>query len=276
MSELAKGKRKYGMVRPVRRWVNRVVQRNSLVGDEPVYDPANFRWTRELEADWKGIRDEALAVWEHKTAIPGFSDIVPGTSKITYDESWRTFFLWNYGHRVDGNCDRAPVTARAVERIPGMTLAMFSFHDPHLHVPRHRGVSKYYLTCHLGLKIPKEREKCRIMVDDRTLYWDEGKTIVFDDMHPHEVWNDTDEYRAVLLIQFARPSTWRGRLVGEAFRAALSASPIGHDVRHRLEKWEDRYARSEGRDDWAGPRDHAAARSPLNGRRDSQGKDSQE
>ncbi|MDJ0610796.1 MAG: aspartyl/asparaginyl beta-hydroxylase domain-containing protein [Kiloniellales bacterium] len=245
MAGADKKNRKYKLVRPVRRWVNRVIQRNSLVGDEPSYDPDIFPWTRELETHWEAIRDEAMAIWQHNTAIPSFADVVPGTSKIVYEDTWRTFFLYNYGHRVEENCRRAPATAKAVEQIPGMTLAMFSFLDPQLHIPRHRGVSKYYLTCHLGLKVPAEREKCRIEVRDRTLYWKEGKTIVFDDMHEHEVWNDTDEHRAVLLIQFARPTAWPGRLVGEGFRAALSLSPIGRDVRQRFKKWEDKYARSE-------------------------------
>ena len=81
------------------------------------------------------------------------------------------------------------------------------------------------------------------------MIWEEGRTLVFDDMHPHEVWNETDETRVVLLIQFARPTAWPGRLVGEAFRAALSASPIGKDVRRRFEKWEERYAMSEDKAD---------------------------
>jgi beta-hydroxylase len=33
---------------------------------------------------------------------------------------------------------------------------MFSMHEPGTHLPRHRGVTKGMVTCHLGLKIPAD------------------------------------------------------------------------------------------------------------------------
>jgi beta-hydroxylase len=37
-------------------------------------------------------------------------------------------------------------------------------------------------------------------VGDKMVYWEEGKCVIFDDTHKHEVWNDV-----VLLFDFCRP-----------------------------------------------------------------------
>lgn len=35
--------------------------------------------------------------------------------------------------------------------------------------------------------------------------WREEKSLIFDDSHPHEVWNNCDSYRVVLFVDFLRP-----------------------------------------------------------------------
>ena len=42
-------------------------------------------------------------------------------------------------------------------------------------------------------------------VGDKMIYWEEGKCVIFDDTHKHEVWNDTDGIRVVLLFDVFRP-----------------------------------------------------------------------
>jgi beta-hydroxylase len=237
--------------KPIRRWANRMIADRSLVGDPPVFDPATFPWTRSLEDGWERVRDEAAAVWNYWEDLPAMVDVVPLTHKITTDDAWKTFFLWCYGERIDQNCARAPHAARLVDAIPGINMALFSFHKPGLHIPRHVGVTKYFLTCHLGLQVPTDWQKCRIEVDDQTLHWREGKTVVFDDMAEHEVWNDTDEYRTILMIQFQRPVSMVGRLVGNALRAAIRLSPVGDEVRERLNTWDGRLTKAEEQKDRA-------------------------
>lgn len=231
--------------KPIRRWANEVIVNRSLVGDPPVFDPATFSWTRMLEENWEGVRDEAMGIWKHWEALPPMVEVVPLTYKITTDDTWKTFFFWCYGERINQNCERAPHTAKLVDQIPGISMALFSFHKPRLHIPRHVGVTKYFLTCHLGLKVPTDWKNCRIEVDDQTLNWHEGKTIVFDDMAEHEVWNDTDEYRAILMIQFRRPVSFLGRVVGTALQTAIRISPVGDEVRERLVDWDKRLTDSE-------------------------------
>ncbi|MGH9785165.1 MAG: aspartyl/asparaginyl beta-hydroxylase domain-containing protein, partial [Terriglobia bacterium] len=53
--------------------------------------------------------------------------------------------------------------------------------------------------------IPEPKTDCRIRVGSEVRTWEEGKSLIFDDSHPHEAWNDSNFYRVVLLVDFLRP-----------------------------------------------------------------------
>ena len=51
----------------------------------------------------------------------------------------------------------------------------------------------------------KPKTKCGFRVGDQIRQWEEGKAIVFDDSYEHEVWNETDEARVLLLVDIWHP-----------------------------------------------------------------------
>lgn len=222
-----------------------VIARSSRVGDTPVYDSRLFPWIAELERQWPAIREELRAVLDLQDAIPPLADISPDHRRIAPPGKWKSFFLHGYGYRVEENLRRCPATAAAVADIPGLNSAFFSILAPGAHIPRHRGVTKAILTAHLGLVVPRKRERCRMQVADRMLHWREGETSVFDDTFHHEVWNDTDELRAVLLIQFRRPVGLVGRIVGGLFLYGIKRSRFVQDARAELGQWESAMQRLE-------------------------------
>lgn len=230
----------------LRHRVSAVVARSSRVGDQPVYDAAMFQWLTELEAHAPAIRRELQAVLANRDAIPPLASISPDHRKIAPPDTWKSFFLHGYGYKVEENCARCPVTTALVEGIPGLNSAFFSILEPGVHIPRHRGVTKAILTAHLGLVVPKRREACRMQVEDEMLTWEEGKALVFDDTFHHEVWNNTDELRAILLIQFRRPVGLIGKLAGEAFLFGVRHSRFVQDARAEIGHWESAMRRSEG------------------------------
>ena len=61
--------------------------------------------------------------------------------------------------------------------------------------------------------------------------------MLFDDMYEHEVWNDTDERRVVLLLHIKRPERFPGSLVRDAFLAVARHSPYIQDPRRNIEAW---------------------------------------
>ena len=73
-----------------------------------------------------------------------------------------------------------------------------------MHIKAHRGSYKGVVRCHLGLIVPEPQKDVRMRVGDKMIYWEEGKCVIFDDTHKHEVWNDTNGIRVVLLFDVYR------------------------------------------------------------------------
>jgi aspartyl/asparaginyl beta-hydroxylase (cupin superfamily) len=222
----------------LRHRLSAIIARSSLVGDRPLFDAAAFPWTAGLERDWPEMRAELLAALADGRAIPPLADISPDHRRIAPPGKWKSLFLYGYGYPVEENIRRCPTTAAAVGSIPGLNSAFFSILEAGAHIPRHRGVTKAILTAHLGLVVPADRAGCRMQVADESVRWREGRTAVFDDTFYHEVWNDTQETRIILLVQFRRPVGWLGRIVGGLFLAAVRRSRFVQDARRNLGSWE--------------------------------------
>ena len=84
-----------------------------------------------------------------------------------------------------------------------------------------------------------------MLVGDRFVRWTEGETLVFDDTHTHEVWNDTDRTRIVLLIQFERPLRQPGRMIAWLFLWLVRHSAFVKEARDNFASWEATVKRLE-------------------------------
>ena len=169
------------------------------------FEPDSYPWVAPVEAEWQAIRKELDALLVRRDEIPNFQDLSEKQKVLTEGEQWKTFFLYGYGLEAEENCKRCPETVRILKRIPNMKSAMFSILAPKKHIPPHRGMWKGMLRYHLGLIIPGPEGSCRIRVGKEIRTWEEGKSLVFDDSHEHEVWNDSDSYRVVLFVDVLRP-----------------------------------------------------------------------
>jgi beta-hydroxylase len=228
--------------KPIVRRVDAFMAGQSTVGDAVVFDTRLFPWVAELEADWKRVREELDAVLRDRETLPPLAQIQPDQGKIAPDDRWRAFFFTGFGHPSERNRARCPETARLLGRIPGLTSAFFSVLAPGSRVPPHVGITKGLLRCHLGLKVPRQAERCTMTVGGERFHWQEGRAVVFDDTRRHEVRNDTDEERVVLLLDFERPMRPAGRLAWRGISALLRASPYVRDARRNQAAWEARTA----------------------------------
>lgn len=235
-----KGKRSivYRTGKKLRPLFNHCLAKSSLVANTPFFDKQTFPWTAKLEANFPAIRAEAEQLLKDRDSIPALRDISPDHRRIAKTQSWQSYFLWGYGYEIEENCRRCPNTARVLSAVPGLNSAFFSILAPGTHIPLHNGVTKRIITCHLSLITPTQRERCRIQVADQTASWEDGKCMVFDDTYPHEVWNDTNETRVVLLVQFKRPLNLPGRLLGDMFLGAVRRSPFVQEARRNLAAWD--------------------------------------
>lgn len=218
--------------------------RYSTIGDRGFFEPEQFPWNSEIEANWRVIRQEVDRLLNNLENIPNFQDVSPDQYDVTNDDRWKTYFLYAYGLKAEKNCDRCPETTRAIESIPGMKTAFFSILLPRKHIPEHRGPHKGFLRYLLALKVPREKEKCRIRVGDEIRHWEEGKGMMFDDTFPHEVWNDTDEIRVVLFLDIVRPLAFPMSWFNRFFIWLISISPYVQTGKKRLEAWDEKFTSS--------------------------------
>ena len=225
--------------------LNRISMAQSKIPTEPVIPADAFHWTDSLTEKWQLVAEEAASILRHRDAVPPLKDISPDHARIAGDGNWRSFFLIGYGYEVAENCARAPITAELVRRIPDLNSAFFSILEPGATIPRHRGVTRGLVTCHLGLIVPDTPEKCVMQVEDRSLYWEAGKWLIFDDSYYHEVHNATDQRRVILLVQVKRPMRVLGRLAIDLALWGIRRSPFVQDARRNLGMWEEAYRKAE-------------------------------
>ena len=184
-----------------------------LPADE-YFDRCHFPWLDDIEAATPAIRRELETILA--SADPGLSPYIdmpsgtPGNLWSALDKSpnWSALHLWRDGERIEQVCQRAPATAGLVEslplaRIPGRAPAVFfSILKAGQRIPPHTGVTNIRSIVHLGLIIPPG---CGFRVGGETRQWREGEAFAFDDTIEHEAWNDSDQDRAVLILDCWNP-----------------------------------------------------------------------
>jgi len=194
-------------------------------GGRTFFEAGEFPWVAGVEAEWLSVRKELEALMLRREDIPNFQDVSEDQKVLTEGEQWKTFWFYAYGEVAPENCARCPETVRVLKKIPGMRSAMFSILAPRKHIPEHRGMYKGVLRYHLGLIVPGQEGACRIRVANDVRSWKEGKSLIFDDSHPHEVWNDCDAYRVVLFVDFLRPIPFPLSLMNRAIVWLIARTP---------------------------------------------------
>ena len=219
-------------------WLERRVARHSVHPDVPVYDNALFPWVPDVEAAWRGVRRELDAVMTRRERIPSFQDILKEVNLIQADDQWQTFFLTGIGMDCSANAAHCPETMRVLRMIPHVKTAFFSILAPRKHIPAHRGAYNGLLRLHLGLQVPEPATRCRARIGDTFRHWREGEVLVFDDTYDHEVWNDTDGYRVVLFVDFARPMHAPWGWLNERFLGMGVFAPFLREADAKQKTWE--------------------------------------
>ena len=217
------------------------MSRQSLVEDAPFVPAGQFKFLDPLTENWEKIADEAREVLKFRDAIPAFQEVSRDQYRIAKAKNWRIFVLYGFGRKMEKNAAMAPVTTKLLEQVPDLQTAWFSILAPGYHIPAHTGVTKGILRAHLGLIVPKDYEKCRIRVGDEIRPWTPGSMFVLDDTYNHEVWNETDEERVILLFDFDRPMKWPGRMANRLLIAIMKMTAFYQEPKKNLADFEERF-----------------------------------
>lgn len=140
--------------------------------------------------------------------IPRYHEVDTWQYKISAegdpDKDWKVFMLYAFGQKAEANQAVCPDTTRLINGIPHLFQAFFSILDPGKSIPAHSGPYRGYLRYHLGLRIPKNNPP-KLRVKDQFCTWQQGESVLFDDSWEHEVINDSDETRVILIVDVMRP-----------------------------------------------------------------------
>ncbi|HJU11110.1 MAG TPA: aspartyl/asparaginyl beta-hydroxylase domain-containing protein [Candidatus Binataceae bacterium] len=171
------------------------------------------------------IKEELAAILQAKASIPRYHDIdliqFSISGRIDKDKDWKILMLYAMGEGPAANRALCPATCALLDTIPDLFQAFFSILDAGKSIPPHTGPYRGYLRYHLALKVPR-RNPPSLRVKDQWYVWQEGKSILFDDTHCHEVVNRADDDRVILVIDVLRPMPPAPRFVNRliAQRAA--------------------------------------------------------
>ncbi len=226
-----------------RKMINRLaafVSRQGLIEDRPIHETSTFPFLATIENGWTDILAELRPLLADRAKLPPFHEISPDQKKISTGNAWKVFILFGFGVPSARNCARCPRTAQLLRTVPGLQSAWFSILGPRYHIPRHRGITKTVLRGHLGLILPEEHDQCVMQVADQRVSWAQGKCLVFDDFYPHEVWNNTDDERIILIFDFDRPMRLPGRLAHRALMWGIKRTAYFKDAERNLKDWDER------------------------------------
>jgi len=212
--------------------------RRSLVGDTEIISRDGFPWMDTLEANWKTIRAELEAVLADRDRLPNLEDLSDTQRYLSREGTWKSYFFHAYGMRADENCARCPETTKLIEQIPDLKVAYFSILSPGMHIPAHMGAYKGLIRAHLGLIVPEPRDKVRMRVGKEMIFWREGECVLFDDTFEHEVWNETDSWRVVLLIDVPRPFPQPLAAINNFVLRIIEKTPFITDSQKKFRQWE--------------------------------------
>jgi aspartate beta-hydroxylase len=182
----------------------------------PVLDLADgFADARRFTQAWPALRDEALALAGDLPSIPRFHELMAAQADISANDArdWRMFVLKAYGVEIGRNMARCPQLASLVRASPDVLTATLSFLAPGKHIPLHRGpfrgVSRFYL----GLSVPMAAggiPAVSLTIDGVVHRIGNGEALLWDDTFPHEVKNDSGQWRIALLMDIRRRDLPRG------------------------------------------------------------------
>lgn len=206
--------------------LDRVLGRRRIYTPEPhgIYFPflpadeffpkEHFPWMPEFEAAAPAIAEEFQTLLrDSPERFAPYVSQAPGTPVNKWTDldrtlNWGACYLYQYGKAFEENLARCPATAEAICKVPLAELparaptAFFSVLQPRTRIPPHTGVTNVRATCHLPLIVP---EGCGFRVGGETRQWRVAEAFAFDDTIEHEAWNDSDELRAVLIVDIWNP-----------------------------------------------------------------------
>ena len=190
----------------------------------PWWDTSAFPWVAELEAAAPRIAEELARVEGGASSFACDS-----AQRSVMGDGWAAVRLQRMGEWKTENTERFPETTAILQGLDipfAVRGVMFARQVPGTGVAPHSDARNFILTAHLGLKVPKEADKAWIKVGTEQRNWAENEAVVFDTSFQHSTFNESEEDRMVLIIDFWHPE------LSEVERTALQ---MVYDIRNEYD-----------------------------------------
>lgn len=169
--------------------------------EPPFFNVESKPWKKLLEDNARVITTELKRIIDNRepNIIPYFNQTLASAPA-----DWTIFPLRIWNKPYVANCEKVPATMSVLDQIPGVTSAAFSILKGDSKIKPHFGDSNVMYRCHLTLKSPGKLPEIGMKVGKERIAWEEGKLFAFCDACRHEVWNNTEEDRWVLIVDILR------------------------------------------------------------------------
>ncbi|MGW2253238.1 aspartyl/asparaginyl beta-hydroxylase domain-containing protein [Kitasatospora sp. NPDC001660] len=161
-----------------------------------------FPEARELEKDFSRIKAEVDELIRLRRPQK-YSEVEPERA-AEVSKDWKVYYGSLMGAINPEAMYVIPTITSFAARNPRVVSTVVSILDPKVTLKAHVGTNGGFLRYHLTLKAP-EVNAPYIRVDQEKYTWKEGESIILDDTFDHEVYNESDEQRVVLIVDIFRP-----------------------------------------------------------------------
>ena len=206
------------------------------IDKEFFYKINDFKIFKELKESWKEIQTEAKYVLENAPKLDIYRNYEDWHNSEEYvnkikneygwirswkykdgkavqsdgNYNWLNYGLFYFGENFKENTAKCPNTFKILNKIKDkINICGFSYTMGNTTIEIHSdetGPSNNSKAMHLGLIIPKNSETCKLImkIDDDFYYEteEEGKFVIFDATKEHYAYNQSNEDRVVLYVDF--------------------------------------------------------------------------
>jgi aspartyl/asparaginyl beta-hydroxylase (cupin superfamily) len=121
------------------------------------------------------------------------------------ETGWRLMTL-KVGDEITNKCyENFSKLAKLLENHPEIVSCALSILEPNTMIPIHVGYYKGIIRYMLPLIVPDDKDNCFLWVNGLKYSWTEGKSVLWDDIYPHKVYNNTNQNRVLLYMDVVRP-----------------------------------------------------------------------
>ena len=213
--------------------------KQASIDSETFFYPKKFKIFKELQTEWKIIREEALKImlespklnisrtindWhDSKSYVDTIKNKHGWIRSWEYDPeniqtqskegnySWLNYGLYYFGDEFTENIKSCPKTMEILSKISSyINICGFSWMSggcllqPHTDIT---GLSSGSLALHLGLIVPEPTNTCRLIIKNSSgtytyINEEEGKMLIFDATYEHYAYNQSNQDRLILYIDF--------------------------------------------------------------------------